>query len=466
MKKASMLKRVISIGMVVALSVSVFAGCTGGGKTGNGKVKLHVGQVPVKDTPEYERFVKGKEKFLKLHPEVEFVEDSWSYSVDTFMAKAASNDLPCYWYAPMTEFTTFTNGGYIADVTDMVKEYGYEDTMNEQVLEQVKKDGKYYGIPHDTSIMGLIVNKELFKQAGLTDENGYVKAPQTYEQLAEYAATINEKTGKTGFSFPSMNNAGGWLFTNVAWAFGADFVKLENGKYKAAFNTRECKNALQWIKDLKWKYNAFAANAYVNGDEAVKLLASDQAAMTLMAPSDGTIARLVTSYGANKDNIAVVNMPEGKAGRCALLGGGFFAFDKNLDDAQKKATFELMQFNGYGTSVTEQSKSNMIKTYEEYAEKNSAIGPEYFEAYKSGEIKELRDSLRKKFLNVDLNDYKEYDPSKVVVKKEVSVCGQELYAILDGCIQEVLTNENADIDSLLKKAANDYQVNYLDNYEM
>ena len=40
---------------------------------------------------------------------------------------------------------------------------------------------------------------------------------------------------------------------------------------------------------------------------------------------------------------------------------------------------------------------------------------------------------------------------------------QELYGILDNCIQQVLQDQNADIPSILEKAANDYQINYLDN---
>ena len=37
-----------------------------------------------------------------------------------------------------------------------------------------------------------------------------------------------------------------------------------------------------------------------------------------------------------------------------------------------------------------------------------------------------------------------------------------LYALLDACIQEVLTNENADCAALIQKAASDFQQNYLE----
>ena len=49
------------------------------------------------------------------------------------------------------------------------------------------------------------------------------------------------------------------------------------------------------------------------------------------------------------------------------------------------------------------------------------------------------------------------------IRAEEPVCAQELYAILDTCIQEVLTNKNADCASILEKANSDFQSNYLDN---
>ena len=49
------------------------------------------------------------------------------------------------------------------------------------------------------------------------------------------------------------------------------------------------------------------------------------------------------------------------------------------------------------------------------------------------------------------------------LKPEEPVCAQELYGILDGCIQEVLTNKDADCAALIKKASSDFQMNYLDN---
>ena len=49
------------------------------------------------------------------------------------------------------------------------------------------------------------------------------------------------------------------------------------------------------------------------------------------------------------------------------------------------------------------------------------------------------------------------------LRAEEPVCAQELYSVLDNCIQEVLTNKDADCSVLLEKANSDFQKNYLDN---
>ena len=51
------------------------------------------------------------------------------------------------------------------------------------------------------------------------------------------------------------------------------------------------------------------------------------------------------------------------------------------------------------------------------------------------------------------------------LRPEEPVCAQELYGILDSCIQEILTNKDADISELVRKANKDFQANYLDNVD-
>ena len=74
-----------------------------------------------------------------------------------------------------------------------------------------------------------------------------------------------------------------------------------------------------------------------------------------------------------------------------------------------------------------------------------------------------------KYANSNINHVKLYNdfvadcPAKI--QPEEPVCAQELYGILDNCIQEVLTNKDADCATVLEKANSDFQANYLDNVD-
>ena len=53
----------------------------------------------------------------------------------------------------------------------------------------------------------------------------------------------------------------------------------------------------------------------------------------------------------------------------------------------------------------------------------------------------------------------------VIIKPEVSPCAQQLYTVLDGGIQEIMTNKNVDIKKLVEDMNDDFQANHLDKWE-
>jgi len=72
-------------------------------------------------------------------------------------------------------------------------------------------------------------------------------------------------------------------------------------------------------------------------------------------------------------------------------------------------------------------------------------------------------AVKKEYSNVKHEDYEQYYSfDGVTINPEPAACAQQLYAILDKCIQEVITNKDANVDELISTASNDYQVNHLD----
>ena len=141
----------------------------------------------------------------------------------------------------------------------MLKDNGIDSSkLSKKALDIASIDGKIMALPYMMYTLGLAYNTRLFNEAGLMETDGTPKQPKDWNELVEFAKKIKEKTGKAGFIIPTTDNAGGWFFTNIAWSYGTEFMKQrEDGSWEATFDTPETVEALQFIKDLKWKHNVF-----------------------------------------------------------------------------------------------------------------------------------------------------------------------------------------------------------------
>ena len=71
------------------------------------------------------------------------------------------------------------------------------------------ENGRIYGLPRDGYVLGMHINIDLFREAGLMTEDGLPMYPKTLQEMAEYGQIIKEKTGKAGLVFPASETYGG-----------------------------------------------------------------------------------------------------------------------------------------------------------------------------------------------------------------------------------------------------------------
>lgn len=451
--------------MALTMGVSM-AGCSGGKTKQNAEnITITVGNWPDKNAnpTEYENWENNRTEFMSTYPNITIERDSWNFSIDSFLPKAAGNQLPTIFRIPYTEIDKVIEAGYAADLTDKMKEYGYTDNLSDKMLDILQRDGKIYMIPINMYAMGLVGNRKVFEEAGLLNDDGTIPYPQTLDELAVLAGEIKEKTGKAGYILPTMKNNGGWHFMSIAWAYGVNFMEKENDKWVAKFNSPEFINALQFVYDLKWKYNALSDNALIDGKEGQKMLASGQGALYI-APAD-VFGALVAEYGMDKDDISIGKIPAGPNGQYALMGGNLYMVPKNASEEQIDAVFKWAELIG----DTPKSSASAEKTVEQKIKSDNeqnkvVIEREPFKIYKSGEMNDFKDKVRKQYANVNSEYYKEYfDMDNVQIRAEEPVNCQQLYSILDNCIQSILTDKNINLNQLAEDAANNFQKNYLDN---
>lgn len=458
-------KRIIALGLAVTLSCSLFAGCGKKDEAKDGKVTISVGGWPTKTNPKYESYQEMKKEFEEKYPNIKIKTDEWGYSVNSFLQKAASGQLPSIYITSFTEIKRIIDTGYAADVTKHMKANGYSDKLKDNIRELISKDGKIYAVPTSAYAMGMYINMNLFKKAGLVNEDGTPKVPQTWEEVAEYSQIIRKKTGQAGLVLPTLNNCGGWHFMNIAWGHGVNkqFMTKKDGKWTADFSSKEAVAALKYVQDLRWKYDAIPENALMSHDKMLELFATDQAAMFMAAPS---WHQLTDSYAMDKEDIAIGSMPAGPAGKYTQMGGELRVLKNGLSDAEIDACFKWLEFTGVSANLTEDAKKSMESEYKINTEENRVAAVKAFSMWKDGDVSEIekyRNELIAKYRNTDEKLFADYeDFSKTNIVPEPPVNCQQLYAALDGCLQKVISDKNADPKKLLENAASDFQKNYLD----
>lgn len=466
------MKKLCSLILAASLAVSM-TGCVGtkvgknDGRDKDGNLHISIGGTPTEKTEDnaatYDLFQERKAKFEKENPGVIVDADSWTFDLKNYMTKAEGGDLPTLYTTSPTEIKNIIENGYASDITSLVKKYGYDKALNNEKYGKLyMKDGKYYGLVQDGSMydMGIAYNVDLFRQAGLLDEDGVPKFPQTFEELAETAKIIKDKTGKAGFAIATKNGQGGWHFMNIMWAYGADFMKQDkDGKWKATFASKEGVAALQYIKDLKWKYNVLQDELLADISVGGRLLATGDAAMILTQRS--MLDQYIEKYGLKANNVAMSKMPAGPAGRYSQVGATIYMFTGT--EEQNEMCFKWLDMIGQGPSVDESTKENMAKNYAIKKDKGYIVGVRGSNLWLNEERVKAEEEVMDKYRTVENKFFDDYvNGEGVEYKFEPERCVQQMYSALDNAIQKVLLDKNADCEKVLKEVQADFQANYLD----
>ena len=168
---------------------------------------------------------------------------------------------------------SYADPGALAAVDDIYSSGIVDETVVPETLkENLKYDGKYYGVPMNFATLLLYYNKTIFEEAGLDPE----KAPETWEELEQYAQQIVEKTGKYGFDMAIKDTTPMWCI--MLWGNGGDIIK--DGK--AVFNSPEnVETVTRWAENIRDK--KFGPEV-LTGGEIDKLFESQKLAMYFCGP--------------------------------------------------------------------------------------------------------------------------------------------------------------------------------------
>lgn len=168
---------------------------------------------------------------------------------------------------------TYAEPGAFVPVDDIYTSGIVDETVVPETLkENLKYDGKYYGVPMNFATLLLYYNKTIFAEAGLDPE----APPATWDELEQYAQQIVDNTDKYGFDMAVKETTPMWCI--MLWGNGGEIV--QDGK--AVFNSPEnVETITRWAENIRDK--KFGPEV-LTGGEIDKLFESQKLAMYFCGP--------------------------------------------------------------------------------------------------------------------------------------------------------------------------------------
>ncbi|MDD2959891.1 MAG: extracellular solute-binding protein [Lachnospiraceae bacterium] len=458
MKKRSM--RLMGLSMAAAMTMGM-----AGGALAESTVRLGIWpeDTLTDEITMHEGFL---EKMKEIDPDVTFEPAYYKYATDTFASMVEAGTVPTIFETWFTEPQKLIKQGMVADITDELKERGWIDDMNPAILSLLSdENGRVYGIPRDAYALGLMINADLFTQAGLVDDAGVPIFPKTWDELAESAKKIKEATGAAGLCLLAKDNAGGWHFSNIAWAFGATLVTDNgDGTYTANLNSDEAIAAMEYVRSLKYDYDVLTADpTSEDWGTGFTQLATGGAAMYIAA--NDAVNQPTAGNGLPLENLAFCAIPEGPGGQYSLSGGTPYMFSKDATPEEINAALDYVEVMGKSPEVTDEAIAGLEADAQYRLEAGIPV-IKRFPCWINQDFLDAEAKVIEENTNVDPAMYQSYFDAVSTdgIRTEEPGQTQDMYAELTKVLQAVLTDENADVTSLMNTANDNYQ-KILDNPE-
>ncbi|MER5941018.1 extracellular solute-binding protein [Streptomyces sp. NPDC001928] len=402
-------------------------------------VTISVNGMPPKTQPVdrkwYEQDVKD---FEKSHPKIRIEAHEGYMDPKTFSAKLAGGQLEDVYYVYFTDPAGLIRRRQGADITPYLKGVPYVDDVAPAFRKVFTgPDGKIYGLPNGQYSLGLIYNRELFKRAGLDP----AQPPTNWDGVREAAQRISALgDGIVGYADYSKNNQGGWHFTAWVYSLGGDIATQQGGTWKAAFDSDAGRQALQYLHAMRWTDDTMGSRQLLQIEDVQKLMGAGKLGIYMAGPDN--IPTIVKQFEREYDEYGVAAMP----GTATLGGGNGFMFNPKASPEKIRAGIQWIQWKYLNPDRTahddKRSQSGDVP-----------IGLPLDRLY-TGATQAKVDAVHAQYANVPQQNYRPFTERNLQLGQKVEPPNaQQIYTVLDGVMQSVLTKENADLDQLLGDAA-------------
>ncbi len=208
--------RVLSILLVAVLMCSCFVGCGKDDTVDSDVTTITVWSSSSHSKNSVMKIVdsfnnnEGKEKGIFIDYQV-IEGDSYSKSLELALQTGQGPDL----FTGGVVLKNAVENGYVAAFEDFEGGEEFVEGFKDYLVDfKHTYRGKTYAVPTSATTRGLIYNKDMFREAGLVDENGEPTPPETFEEFREYAKILTDKkNNKFGTIFPMKWS--GWVGSDI-----------------------------------------------------------------------------------------------------------------------------------------------------------------------------------------------------------------------------------------------------------
>ncbi|MFJ8867008.1 ABC transporter substrate-binding protein [Streptomyces sp. NPDC102473] len=437
-------RQLLGSATAVALSLALTA-CGGSGDSPsgvdkNGVVTISVNGMPAKtQAVDRKNFMEDVAAFEKSHPKIKIDAREGQMDPKTFAAKLAGGQLEDVYYVYFTDPAGLIQRRQAADISKYVGDVPYFEDIDPALMKVFKDaEGKTYGLPTGNYSMGLLYNRDLFAKAGLDPD----KPPATWEEVRTAAKKISALgDGTVGYADYSKNNQGGWHLTSWIYSMGGEVAAKQDGRWKAAFDSEAGRKALNALHDMRWTDKSMGTRQLLEIADVQKMMGAGKLGMYMAGPDN--IPTIVKQFEREYEEYGLAALP----GTATLGGGDGFMFNPKASPEKIKAGLQWVQWKYLRSPERENVDSKRSQ------KTGVPIGlpqPRLF----AGEAQAEIDRIHEQYANTPVKNYQPFIERNAQVETKVEPPNaQQLYTVLDGVMQAVLTKEDADIDALLAAAA-------------
>ncbi|MBX9246413.1 extracellular solute-binding protein [Actinotalea ferrariae] len=450
-------RQVTALTLAGALAIGTLAACStdgsddgDSGSDGDGKVTLRVVSLLPGSTEEaIAAFEAQVEEFEAANTDIDVVPEEYEWKATTFAAQLAGGTLPDVFEIPFTDAQGLVENGQLANMQEQLDSLPYADRFNPTILEAgTGEDGDVYAIPAKNAYpVALHYNRALFEAAGLDPD----QPPTTWEEVREYAKRIADANpGVAGYATMTQNNTGGWQLTAQTVSRGGRTVEVDPDQgATATLDNDGTKETLEFLRALRWEDSSMGSNFLLDWGSINQEFAAGQIGM--YTSGSDIYTSLVQTNAIDPATYGLAPIPLSDSADAATLTGGTLAgVPANVSEEVKDAAIRWIDFFYLNKLVDEE---RAVADAETLVANDQPVGTPVLPLFSQEQYEENQEWI-KDYINVPLDQMTAFTDAMFALPLagEPSQKTQEIYALLDPLVQAVLTDEDADIDSLLEDA--------------